>query len=209
MPWVARNECPGEACSLGTWAACSTLVVRREPRETAPVAFTLHRGDRFVAEAGDVHVTVPGMVVFRDTGTIKQSYEWSPPLPKERTYHFEPADTLYLLNYLAEGHYVWWLHGRADTGMFFWRSKNAWTRDTTARPLVVRESVEQWWVSIRDSLGRSGWVVHSSAIAGVYPHYDDTAERCAGRKSFSLPARVPEFGDPYLSEPDFAWWPHL
>jgi hypothetical protein len=139
MPWIARNECPGEGCSLGKWSACSVLVVRREPRQAASVAFTLNRGDRFVAEAGDVYITAPGMVVFRDTGTITQSYEWSPPLPKERTYRFSPSDTLYLLNTLAEGYFVWWLHGRADTGMFFWRSKTA----------------------------------------GVYPHYDDAAERCA------------------------------
>lgn len=60
------------------------------------------------AVTGDVHVDVPGMVVFRDTVTYV-------PEP-EVTVRFSRADTLYLLNYLGEGFLVWWLHGRCPDG---------------------------------------------------------------------------------------------
>src|SRR6267143_985526 len=69
MPWVAWGECPGESCSLGEWLVCKPLIARTEDRRDAPVAFRVKPGERIEALASNVHVEMPGIVVFRDTGT--------------------------------------------------------------------------------------------------------------------------------------------
>src|SRR6266850_1407709 len=66
-PWIAENECEGEGCTTkGQWAACSTLVAVRDKRPASPAVFRVEPGETFAALKSDVHVVVPGMVVFRD-----------------------------------------------------------------------------------------------------------------------------------------------
>jgi hypothetical protein len=175
-PWIAVEECPGEGCSLGAWAACSTLAATTEKRPGSPVAFTLHRGDRVTALTGDVHIDIPGVVIFRDTIT----YVPEPWARSQDTVRFGPADTLYLLNYIREGYLVWWFRGRADTGQVFWPSKTERTPRPEGRAEVIRTTAETWWVRVRNVEGKEGWVVPTmSTMAGGAPHYDDGPERCA------------------------------
>src|SRR6266850_2807609 len=66
MPYIVKNACDGEDCARpGTWAACSDVPARREKQLDAPVVFTIHGGDKFTALTIDLHVEVPGLVVFR------------------------------------------------------------------------------------------------------------------------------------------------
>jgi len=153
-PWIASGACPGEGCSFGVWTACTTLVVRKEKRSDAPPAFTLRRGDQVTAITGDVHVDVPGLVIFRDTVT------YVPELigPSQDTVRFSPADTLYLLNYLGEGFLVWWLHGRAQTGQIFWWTWPEPNPDPAPRAVLVRPTRALWWVRVRNGAGLEGWL---------------------------------------------------
>ena len=179
QPWIAIGACPGEGCSFGAWSACSTVVAINEKRPGAPPAFTLRPGDRFTAVTGDVHVEVPGIVVFRDTIT----YVPEPWPPSQDTVPFRPGDTLYVLNYLGEGLLVWWFRGQADTGRVFWRDRPDRDLDSNrAGPAVlVRRPKAVWWVRVRNARGQQGWVVPSyGTLAGGSPHYDDGPERCAG-----------------------------
>lgn len=156
VPWVIKNECPGEYCSFGRWAACSALVARREKRAQAPPALTLQPGDEFTAVTGDVHVDVPGMVVFRHPYS-NPGDEGGPPVDSIR---FSPADTLYVLNGLSEGYLMWYYRGRADIGYQFWIGPpfipgEAEPGDTA---IMIRPPHEVWWVRVRNAAGREGWV---------------------------------------------------
>jgi len=174
-PWIASGECPGEGCTLGAWSACTTVVVRKEKRPDAAPAFALHRGDRVTALRGDVHVDVPGIVIFSDTIT----YEPKPWAPSPDTVRFGPADTLYLLNYLGEGYLVWWFRGRADTGQAFWPTRAGPSRHPGRRAVLLRRTSEVWWVRVRNARGEEGWLVPTMAtMSGAAPHYDDGPERC-------------------------------
>src|SRR5258705_5055461 len=95
MPYIVNNACEGEGCARsGTWAACSTLVVRSDKRSDAPLAFIIAPQEKFTAVTADVHVVVPGMVVFRDT-------IWNGPEEVNEVVgtRFTPAETLYIINY--------------------------------------------------------------------------------------------------------------
>jgi len=158
VPWVLKNQCPGEYCSLGRWAACSSLVARREKRAQAQPAFTLQPGEEFTALTGDVHVDVPGMVVFRHPYS-NPGDEGGPPVDSIR---FSPADTLYVLNGLSEGYLMWYYRGRADTGYQFWAGDpfmpgEAEPGDTA---VMIRSPQTVWWVRVRNRAGQEGWVIY-------------------------------------------------
>jgi len=154
-PWIASGACPGEGCTFGVWAACTTLVVKKEKRSNAASAFILHRGDQVTVVTGDVHVDVPGMVVFRDTVT----YVPEPEAPSQDTVRFTRVDTLYLLNYLGEGFLVWWLHGQAGTGQTFWWTRPEPNPDPAPRAVLIRPTRAVWWVRVRNRAGAEGWLV--------------------------------------------------
>jgi hypothetical protein len=178
MPWIANSVCPGEACVLGPWAACATVVAQTEARSNAPVAFTMNRGERFEALSGDVHVKTTGMVVFTDTFTY--SAVWEIEGPNEKHLFFTPADTIYLLDYRGEGYLTWWLHGHAETGMIFWNSRmSGGFKSKVVR--LVREPEQEWWVNVENARGQRGWIIPSYAtVAGPgSDHYDDGPQRCA------------------------------
>src|SRR5207237_2991953 len=116
-PWIAKSVCPGEYCQFGTWRACTTLVARNAKQRDAPVIFTIRRGEEFTAVDGDVHVEVPGVVVFRYATA-------NPPMEvHDDSIRFTPADTLFLLNEFSEGYLNWWFRGRAGTGRQFWTDR--------------------------------------------------------------------------------------
>jgi hypothetical protein len=163
-PWIVSGACPGEGCTFGVWTACTTLVARKEKRADAPAAFILHRGDQVRVVTGDVHVEVPGMVVFRDTLT----YVPESGAPSPDTVRFARSDTLYLLNYLGEGSLVWWLHGRADTGQVFWWEWPEPNPDLADRAVLVRRTRAPWWVRLRSAAGAEGWLVPGFSIGARY-----------------------------------------
>ena len=95
MPYIVKNACEGEGCARsGTWAACSDVAALREKRPDAPVVFPIRGGEKFTALTIDLHVEVPGMVVFRHAMSNAPEAE----LNEVDSIAFTPADTLYLLN---------------------------------------------------------------------------------------------------------------
>ena len=154
MPWIVENECPGEYCSLGRWAACSTITAFPGKQRSRP-AFELHSGEEFTALKGDLHVEVPGLVVFRDTVS-------NPPIEHEGddSIQFTPVDTLYLLDDMSEGYLHWWYRGRAAVGYQFWYDRP--DKDLAPHPAapvaLIRRTKSVWWVRVRNARGREGWV---------------------------------------------------
>src|SRR5882762_6095250 len=172
MPYIVKNACEGEGCAKsGTWAACSTLVVRSDKRSDAPLAFIIAPQEKFTAVTADVHVVVPGMVVFRDT--ISNGAD---EVNEVDSIRFTPADTLYILNYEGEGYLTWWFRGQAAHGYQFWNDEHAsgpYSNDIVA----IRSAQSVWWVRVRNAAGKEGWIVGSLdrfATGG----YMDELDRC-------------------------------
>ncbi len=154
MPYIVKNACEGEGCAkAGTWAACSEVAARRDKRLDAPVVFTIDGGEKFTALTIDLHVEVPGVVVFRHAMSNPPGREGD----QVDSIAFTPSDTLYLLNSLGEGDWVWWFRGQLGQGYEFWRDINhAQVADTAVlvrRPKTIR------WVRVRNAAGQEGWIV--------------------------------------------------
>lgn len=172
MPYIVKNACEGEGCARsGTWAACSDVAARREKRLDAPVVFTIHGGEKFTALTIDLHVEAPGVVVFRHAMSNPPGREGD----QVESIAFTPSDTLYLLNSLGEGDWVWWFRGQLGQGYEFWRDID---RDqVTDTAVLVRRPKTIRWVRTRNAAGQEGWIVgdyQKMATGG----YMDQIERC-------------------------------
>ncbi|SRR6266545_677322 len=174
-PYIAKGTCQGEGCtSGGTWAACSTVVARKDQRHDAAPVFTIQPGERFTALSADVHVDVPGMVVFRHPYST-YVYEQGEPVD----IRFTPADTLFVLNYIGEGAVVWWFRGQAIEANEFWGDDpdEPLAPNPTDTVALVRRTQTVWWVHVRNAAGKEGWIVgdYSKMATGGYM---DEIERC-------------------------------
>jgi hypothetical protein len=160
-PWIAHGACPEEYCHYGFWRACGTVMAFKSKSQNAPRAFTMRRGEVFAALTGDVHVQVPGVVVFRHPIV-------NPPGGMGvDSIRFTAADTLYLLNPLGEGYAMWWFRGRADTGYQFWTERPEIVPFDTA--VQIRPTESTWWVQVRNAANLEGWIKYAfDEVGGPY-----------------------------------------
>ena len=174
MPYILKATCEGEGCTIsGTWAACSLVVARSDKRLDAGSVFTINPGERFTALTADLHVLEPGIVVFGQSFTA--SLLEGELAGVEIT--FTPADTLFVLNDLGEGHVVWRYRGSTMVGEQFWGSESARPLTPGMTYALVRQPKTLWWVRVRNATGKEGWIVgdyRKMATGG----YMDEIERC-------------------------------
>jgi hypothetical protein len=178
MPKIYKDVCPGEGCEFGEWLICDTLRVFTAAGHKEKTAFMLQRGDRFTALTGDLHVTQAGKVIFHRKVNVNE---------EGTNFTFTPADTLYPLLYGGEGYGNWYFRGKESGGSFFFGNAD---QEATDIPLVagvsgyevVRPIISAWWVKVRASNGREGWVLPRRSIYGMSPHYEEMPKSCPAEK---------------------------
>jgi hypothetical protein len=175
IPYIVTSSCQGEGCtSVGTWAACDRVVARNDKKQDARPVFTIQPGERFTALNADVHVDVPGMVVFRRAFSTSL-YEGDTPVDLT----FTPGDTLFVLNYIGEGARMWWFRGHPIEAFAFWDDdpEEPLARNPADSVALVRRTQTVWWVHVRNAAGKEGWIVgdYSKMATGGYM---DEIERC-------------------------------
>jgi hypothetical protein len=179
MPMVYKDVCPGEGCSFGEWLTCDTLRVFTAPADNPTTAFVLHRGDRFTALTGDVHIKQAGMVGFNRNVKVNE---------EGMKFFFTPADTLYPLLYEGEGFGTWYFRGKESGGFFFFGNAD---QESVEIPLVagvsgyvvLRPIKSEWWVKVRAKDGREGWLRPSGSIFGMSPHYEEMPASCPAARA--------------------------
>lgn len=169
VPKIYKDVCPGEGCEFGEWMTCDTLTVFTAGGDNPKTAFLLHRGDRFTAVTGDVHIKQAGKVVF--TRNVKVDEEGT-------QFFFTPADTLYPMLYEGEGFGSWYFRGKEGGGFFFFGNADQEATDApvvagVSGYVVVRPIISEWWVKVRAKNGREGWLRPHGSIYGMSPHYED------------------------------------
>jgi hypothetical protein len=172
MPFIRKETCEGEGCTIsGAWAACSTVVALADKRPDAASVFTIHPRERFTALTADLHVLEPGIVVFR------RAFRTTIPIDEAGLVDitFTPADTLFVLYDLGEGHFVWRYRGSTMRAEVFW---DPYGPPASSDSLgLVRPAKTVWWVRVRNAAGEEGWIVgdYSKMATGGYM---DEVERC-------------------------------
>lgn len=178
MPMVYKDVCPGEGCSFGEWLTCDTLRVFTAAGDNPKTAFVLHRGDRFTALTGDVHIKQAGKVAFKRNMSVNE---------EGMKFFFTPADTLYPLLYEGEGFGTWYFRGKESGGFFFFGNADQESTDVPVTAgvsgyVVLRPINSEWWVKVRAKNGREGWLRPRGSIFGMSPHYEDMPASCPGER---------------------------
>ena len=152
VPYEDIGACPFEGCAYREWTAANAVTVRTDRKAGAPIAFTLRRGENVVALGGVVVTIKAGRVEFREPITLNAT---------PARIQIGPGQTLYLLTYQGEGFTKAWFHGRlytdVDTVQFF---NGMCDRDPSrCAGKIVEKSQTEWWVQIRNRVGKTGWVL--------------------------------------------------
>jgi hypothetical protein len=144
------GACPFEGCVYRAWTANATVSVRTDRRASAPVAFTVTKGEEVTAVTGVVVILKAGRVEFSRAVTMGTA---SGPL------RVDPGQTLYLLTYRGEGFFKAWFQGRLyeelDGSTFF----NGVCDYEPARcsGKIVERTQSTWWVQVRNRRRQTGW----------------------------------------------------
>jgi hypothetical protein len=177
VPIVVKDICPGEGCEFGEWLTCDTLHVLTDASAKARTAFTLHRGDKFTAVTGDVHITQAGKIIFTRNKRVD--------VGNHTGFIFTPADTLYPILYEGEGYGDWYFRGKDGGGDFFFGNGSADGVLGSNGPgyEIVRWISSEWWVKVRAKDGREGWILPKwGTIYGNSPHYTPMPDVCPSEK---------------------------
>jgi hypothetical protein len=144
--YITKGACPFECCTYGVWPVLAATDVRTGPDSTSRVIAALRKGDSVEVVTGEVHV-LPGLA--RVTGRPHSSAaDLDPDLPIE------------ILDYIGEG-YSRVRQGTRVSQVKIARTKARCRESPNWRYCwvdVVREPVSVWWVTVRLSDSRIGWV---------------------------------------------------
>lgn len=163
--FVRWGACPFECCVYRDWVAEAPVVVRAEPSSSARVLATLAVGDRFEADTGFVHITSPQLVIV--TGTV-EAYRIRPRPDGGEPDSLGVGDTVLVLNYQGEGHYVLTDGTETYSAGQFWPGEDGYEPYGGARGRTIGRHEAEWWAHVRTSAGVEGWIdAYASELGNV------------------------------------------
>jgi len=152
LPYVVKNSCPFEGCVFRAWVVGRHVAVRMRMNGTAPIAFTVNRGDWVRAVTGVSITYRPEVVRFTRNTQI--------PVPRRR------GETLDVLLYTGEGFGTIWFDGRVIEGADLSRVFNGAcdTHSDACEAHVERRGRTEWWVQVESADGVLGWTNETDAF---------------------------------------------
>ena len=171
FPYVVEPACPGEGCMYDEWLACAAVPVYANMGGATESITTLDANERFSVLTGAVVVESPGIVAITRP---------SRPVPfLEGEDIFQPGDTLYVLEYLAEGFFNTWFQGSFFETAQFWPGPNLFPSSSYEfGGSVVQEVESSFWVRIRSADQGEGWVDASNATLAAPNALDPDPAAC-------------------------------
>lgn len=168
LPLVREGACPFECCMYGPWRARAAIPVFAAERDSGQPAFRLAPGETVEAVTGNVHVRRAATAVFQRPFRLPRTIT--------DTLLFVPGDTIYVLDHISEGVYhVWFRNAPLQMDrQWAYPDEDAAIR-ADARALADRPPVVEWWVRIRRSDGREGWIL----LDPTEPARFDGSDACA------------------------------
>ncbi len=147
--YIDKGLCPLECCTYGEWIARKEMRLVQRPNGKKVVAM-IAKGERVQGLTGEVH-SIPAKVT-----TEREHPEAG----------LKTGETVYVLNYLGEGHFRAWHKGKlieienmSDEGPF---------------PQMT------WWVKVKTTSGVVGW---TTSLPGSFEKQDACGEPAARREN--------------------------
>ena len=145
MPYYDRGACPFEGCSYGELQVCATTSLQKENVKSAPIVFKVKKGEMVEAITGVVITTQPGVVKVLKSITLDE----------ENPVALKPGDVFYTLHYQGEGYDLFWHKGMLHSDQMEYHNDLPGAIKDTFQ--VVREYKYDWWIQIKNSVGKIGW----------------------------------------------------
>jgi hypothetical protein len=170
LPYIDQGACPFECCTYRLWKAKEVVVAYVEPKEGAPVAFTIKKRQQVTAETGFVVTSKAGIT--KVLKPIKLGYEKDSkdPTPKPLL-DLKPGELLYTLHYLGEGFDLFWYKGKVYSDQISSDKPDPSPPAPERNLQVLSRPVDAWWVKVRTKEGRVGWIKD--------PPYFENSDACA------------------------------
>ena len=150
VPYEDVGACPFEGCVYRAWTATAAVWVRSDRKASAPLVYTVSKGEQVTALTGVVVTIKPGRVEFPKAVTLRTA---------SGSLRVEPGQPLYLLTYRGEGFFKAWFAGRLHDdldGTVFYNGVCDYQPERCLGKMVERaESI--WWVQVRNRRGQTGW----------------------------------------------------
>ena len=154
LPVIDYNACPFEGCTFGKWKVIKDSVVYSSWQSGRTDVTRLKAGEEVTGLTG-VHVTRrPDRILVKQT------------IP---SLGLRPGDIVLRYMYLGEGSANTWFggawHKDQDTSYITEKNGEGCLRNCAA--MVTEEGAKDWWVQIKTSDGKVGWVLVESNFDGM------------------------------------------
>ena len=154
LPVIDYNACPFEGCSFRKWKVLRESTMYSTWEEKRVEISRLKPGQEVTGITG-VHITSrPDRIL------VKKE------IPN---LGLNPGDIIFRYMYVGEGFANIWTkgtwHKEADCSFLKEKNGDGCTRDCAA--IVTEEGVKNWWVNIKTSDGKMGWVLAEDNFGGM------------------------------------------
>lgn len=156
LPYEDRGLCPFECCTYRQWTVKADTAVYVDRTSKASVLYRLKPGDSARALTGIVVTTKLGKAVVHEPTTIG-----------ERGLPVVPGDTVYIINYVGEGYWKFWVNGEIDQEQFAGIGQQCAFKEPvgglradnpTGCPIQIEsEPTTVWWAKVKNKRGQVGW----------------------------------------------------
>ena len=126
-----------------------TTVFYKDRQPNSSIVFRSQQGEKVTGLTGVVITLRPGKALIKQAGTLGED---------KNKVRVKKGEELYLLNYMGEGYFKFWLRGRIYSDEM--AGGNAVVR-------LLSEPETVWWVKVKDSHGRTGWTKETNHFDGM------------------------------------------
>ncbi len=159
-PYRAAGACPFECCRYREWMTRSAVQLL-ESIGSATVVAEIPADARVDGVTGEVWVEPQPYAALRDNGLLKA------------------GDVIFFLDNLGEGHVNYWYNGRLNPelelhdGLYSYTYENCQANHVVAGACSLRKLhsekkfLNEWWVKIRTSDGKEGWVLNKGQFSNT------------------------------------------
>jgi hypothetical protein len=154
LPVIDYNACPFEGCTFGRWKVTKESTIYSTWQHARTVIGKLEPGEEVTGLTG-VHITLKP-----DRILVKK------PIPD---LGLGPGDVILRYMFLGEGYANIWYggswHRQFDCTFITEKNDEGCLRDCSA--VVTDVGVKDWWVKVKTSSGKTGWVLARGNFDGM------------------------------------------
>jgi hypothetical protein len=161
LPYIDDGACPFEGCVYGKWKATEEVMALKEPKNAAPLAFTIKKDEQVNALTGFVVTNKVG--ISKVIKPIKMGYLQNSSDNEEKL-NLKPGEIIYTLHYMGEGFDLFWYQGKIYSDEISDEPNPNPSPDLLLQ--VISRPDYDWWVEIENQKSEIGWIKNPPYFEG-------------------------------------------